>query len=387
MSNKTAIPQQDIADMAKINKSIKNSEASHKKSGLPYTHCLNCGAKLKGTYCHNCGQEAVSKTPTVWSFIIEYINDTYNWDSNFLKTLWCLVRRPGHLTNEFLAGKIVSHVNPLKLNLFLLFVFITLFLLFASPEKMKSSVYDLTSDERVFSEVQLTILADNPEFVKKMEESQRDTIHLQAPLHLAEKYPQFIKCIEVKENTEVDALDKWVALVPQVLIEDDIIVMKDDDEYYHFNTESEIGREEKVLFNSIWEEIVNILTQYFPILLLLTTPLLSFALRIIQYRCKIPRINHFIFALHYTAFLEFLIICIYILYLSIAPPVDLLENILSIGSCTYLAIAFRNVYTTNSWLKAIIKSLLFSVIYFTILLMIFVAICIIACIAIAINMD
>jgi hypothetical protein len=252
---------------------------------------------------------------------------------------------------------------------------------------MKSSVYDLTSDERVFSEVQLTILADNPEFVKKMEESQRDTIHLQAPLHLAEKYPQFIKCIEVKENTEVDALDKWIALVPQVLIEDDIIVMKDDDEYYHFNTESEIGREEKVLFNSIWEEIVNILTQYFPILLLLTTPLLSFALRIIQYRSKIPRINHFIFALHYTAFLEFLIICIYILYLSIAPPVDLLENILSIGSCTYLAIAFRNVYTTNSWLKAIIKSLLFSVIYFTILLMIFVAICIIACIAIAINMD
>jgi hypothetical protein len=130
-------------------------------------------------------------------------------------------------------------------------------------------------------------------------------------------------------------------------------------------------------------EMVRIMSQYFPLILLLTAPFLSFSLNLVQRRSRLPRINHFIFALHYTAFLETLMICIFLLHLTIAPPKQLLESILALGSCLYLTIAFRRVYENHSWVKAIVKSLLTSLIYFFILLMIFIVIFFIACVIIA----
>ena len=95
-------------------------------------------------------------------------------------------------------------------------------------------------------------------------------------------------------------------------------------------------------------------------------------------------INHFIFALHYTAFLEFLMVCVYVLYLIFAPPMQMLEYVM-MSSCVYLAVAYHRVYATN-WIKAIVKSLLTSLIYFIILLLILFAILIIACFIIASDM-
>ena len=95
---------------------------------LPYKHCLNCGTELQGKYCHKCGQQVTSKTLKLKDFLIEYANNAFIWDSQCLRTLWNLIRRPGHLTVEYLNGKFVSQEHPLKLNMFLLFVFISLFL-------------------------------------------------------------------------------------------------------------------------------------------------------------------------------------------------------------------------------------------------------------------
>lgn len=370
--------------MVEANKNIQTPEAGDKHSGLPYTHCLNCGEELQGKYCHACGQEAVDKTPTVASFIKEYIGDAYNWDSNFVHTLWTLISRPGHLTNEFLAGKITSQVHPLKLNMFLLFIFITLFVFFASADKMTDSVERLSYDERVMSAVLCRALSEDPEYVKKMEESPRDTILLQAPLSLSEKYSHMASPVEIKEQSEDESLDRWLAVVPQVLVEDEVVVI-DESGHYRFNPEIEVVKNELFLVNSVGAKIIGITSQYFPILLLLTAPFLSFSLRLVQRKSKIPRVNHFVFALHYTAFLEFLIICIYVLYLAADPSMRVLEYILLIGSCSYLAIAFRRVYDVGHWWRAIFKSLLTSWIYFVILQIIFVVIFIVACVMIAIE--
>lgn len=47
-------------------------------------HCLNCGAELMGTYCHECGQQATNTNSTVMEFILEYLNNAYMWDPKFL---------------------------------------------------------------------------------------------------------------------------------------------------------------------------------------------------------------------------------------------------------------------------------------------------------------
>lgn len=371
--------------MVKKNKNIQKTETAEELSGLSYKHCLNCGTELKGLYCHSCGQEAIDKTPTIGAFILEYLNNAFIWDSKFFSTLWTLIRRPGHLTNEYNAGKFLSQEHPLKLNMFLLFVIATLFVFFDSADKMTDSVHDLTNDEQVLSAVQIQMLVDDSVYAKKMQESPRDTILLQAPLFLVENYPQIIGNIETREETRGEALDKFVAVLPQILIEDEIVVI-DNNGYYHFNEEKKLEHNVVDLIYSIWEEMVRIASQYFPILLLLTVPFLSFSLRFVQRKRKIPGINHFIFALHYTAFLETLMICFCILHLAIAVPMQTLEYVLlMISICLYLTIAYHRVYQ-SSWAMAVVKSLLTSFIYFTILLLTFIAIFIITCFIIAVEM-
>lgn len=367
--------------VAKYNKNTENIEVVDRHKEPPYEHCLNCGTELQGKYCHHCGQEAVNKTPTVVGFLMAYLDNAFMWDSQFLKTLWNLIRRPGHLTAEYNEGRFVSQEHPLKLNMFLLFVFISLFVFFASEEKLTNSVYNITNDERVVSAVQLNFLMEDPQYAKKVQESPRDTILLYAPLVLSENFPQIISNIRTIEDTKGKALDKWEAIFPRVLIEDKFVVI-DDNGYYRFHKKKENSEGRIDLVNSVVTEMIRIASQYFPIILLLTAPFLAFSLNLIQRRSRIPRINHFIFALHYTAFLEFMMLCIYILYLTVAPPMNLLQNTMIVGSCIYLIFAYRRVYAT-SWIKSIVKSLLTSFIYLIMLLMIFVAIFIVACVIVA----
>ncbi|MBR5334044.1 MAG: DUF3667 domain-containing protein [Alistipes sp.] len=365
-----------------MSKDIQHSTSENGQGNIPYKYCLNCGSELKGMYCHVCGQQATSKTPTVGEFVREYLNNAFIWDPQFFKTLWTLIRRPGHLTNEYLSGKFVSQEHPLKLNMFLLFVFITLFVFFSGTEKMHSSVHDLTNDERVRNVVQIEILMGNPEFAEKIKNSPRDTVLLRAPLVLAERYSGIMSNVQTIEDSEGEAIDKWVAVLPRVLIEDKIVV-PDSDDCYHFDTETGKEMNDLEIFNSVWREMVNIIANYFPMLVLFTAPFLSMSLIFVQRKSKLPRIHHFIFALHYTAFLEFLMMCIYVLFLTVVPNMAVLKYVMVTGSCVYLTVAFRNVYGTNTWMKAVIKALFTSAVYLFIGLAIFLGIFIAACFVIA----
>ena len=367
----------NIPEFAKELISSNKVNSKKKQAKLPYTHCLNCGAELQGKYCHVCGQEATSKTPTVGAFLVEYANHAFIWDSNFFKTLWNLISRPGYLTKEFIAGKFASHEHPLKLNMFLLFVLITLFVFFAGTEKMSNSVHNLTHSESVRPGIQLEFLIKNG-YTERINESPRDTVHLLAPLFLVERYPEVLSNIETIEDTDGKGLDKWIAVLPHVLIEDSI-VMLDESGYYRFNQQSKAGENELKMVNTVWSEMVKLIAKYFPLLILFTAPFLAIALGIVQRKSRIPRIHHFIFALHYTAFLELLMICIFLLHLTLSPPMEWLQWVMIIGSCVYLTIAFRNVYGTTTWTMAALKALFTSVVYVLIGMAIFFVIFIVAC--------
>ena len=354
-----------------------NKDNSKKKQDkLPYTHCLNCGTELQGKYCHICGQEATSKTPSVGAFLVEYANHAFIWDSNFLKTLWNLIRRPGYLTKEFIAGKFASHEHPLKLNMFLLFVLITLFVLFAGTEKVNNKVHNITNNEAVLDGLQLEFMIDRGKLDTTLL-SPQDTVLLLAPLFFANQYPGFIRCIDTLEYTNDKGLDKWIAVIPHTFIEDSIMVEYESG-CYRLNQEIQTAQNELMLVNSIAQELVNLIARYFPLLVLFTAPFLAMSLRFVQRKSRIPRIHHFIFALHYTAFLEVIMICIFLLHLTLSPPMWLLECIMVIGSCLYLTIAFRNVYGTSTWTKAMLKALFTSVVYVLIGLGVFLGILIVA---------
>ena len=354
-----------------------------KLNDIPYEHCLNCGTELVGKFCHKCGQQATSKTPKMKDFVVEYLNNAFIWDAQFFKTIANLVCRPGRLTNEYLSGKFISQEHPLKLNMFLLFIFVSIFLLFSGPKGDDKSASIIEQNVVFYPALQIEFLKNDQDFAAKMNASPRDTILLHAPLYLADSHPDVVEEVTVIEDTKGQGLDCWVAVVPRVLIEDKIIIPTDDD-YYAFNTENGVAAEELIMIKNVWNKLADIVTTYFPIIMLLTMPLLAMAVAFIQRKSKLSFIHHIIFSLHYTAFLELLFIVIYALYLVASPSMDALLWILRIGAGSYLIMAFRKVYEPNSWVKAIIKALFTYLVYIFNCLLVFTAIVLIACFMVAI---
>lgn len=105
---------------------LKRLQRTRSKYIPPYVHCQNCGTKLEGMYCHNCGQFAHDNSQPFWKYVWQYFENVYQFDYKIPVTVWQLFRRPGFLTNEFNAGKIVSYMHPMKLNMFILVIFFTI---------------------------------------------------------------------------------------------------------------------------------------------------------------------------------------------------------------------------------------------------------------------
>lgn len=79
--------------------------------------CLNCGEALAGKFCSACGQEDVAPHPTVQELASDLLGELFSLDSRLLRTLRPLLLRPGALTRDYLAGRRVRFVSPLKIYL------------------------------------------------------------------------------------------------------------------------------------------------------------------------------------------------------------------------------------------------------------------------------
>src|SRR5881398_937736 len=89
----------------------------------PLTHCENCGTQLSGKYCSVCGQAAIDYRRSFRHVIVDVLDSFLNWDSKFFATIGWLIARPWHLTNQFLAGRRVRYVHPLRLYLLVSILF------------------------------------------------------------------------------------------------------------------------------------------------------------------------------------------------------------------------------------------------------------------------
>lgn len=80
--------------------------------------CANCTTALLGDYCHRCGQQRVDDPLSLSTLAGDVVSNITDIDhSKMWRTVWALITRPGFLTNEYLAGRRVAWITPLKLYL------------------------------------------------------------------------------------------------------------------------------------------------------------------------------------------------------------------------------------------------------------------------------
>ncbi|MEM0942038.1 MAG: DUF3667 domain-containing protein [Bacteroidota bacterium] len=88
-------------------------------------NCKNCETILPEEYgfCPKCGQEHKEKIVTFKQFILDFLGDYFTFDSLILRSFRPLLINPGFLTTEFLAGRRVRYIPPLRMFIFISIIF------------------------------------------------------------------------------------------------------------------------------------------------------------------------------------------------------------------------------------------------------------------------
>jgi Protein of unknown function (DUF3667) len=99
-------------------------------------NCLNCQTTVIGRYCHVCGQENLEPKETVWHLVQHFFNDITHFDGKFFSTVGLLLRKPGFLPAEYMAGRRMSYLNPIRMYVFTSAIFFLILFALKNPKDM-----------------------------------------------------------------------------------------------------------------------------------------------------------------------------------------------------------------------------------------------------------
>ena len=91
----------------------------------PRDECANCDTPLVGPYCSQCGQRAADRIVPLHEMTQEWVEDLFEFDIRIFRTLPTFFFKPGRLTKEYVQGRRVRYVRPLRLYLVASFILFT----------------------------------------------------------------------------------------------------------------------------------------------------------------------------------------------------------------------------------------------------------------------
>jgi hypothetical protein len=100
--------------------------------------CLNCGTIVEERYCSHCGQENIEPKESIGHLVGHFFADITHFDSQIFTTLKDLVFRPGFLTREYIAGRRLRYLNPIRMYIFISAVFFLV--IFSGQEEHEAAV-------------------------------------------------------------------------------------------------------------------------------------------------------------------------------------------------------------------------------------------------------
>lgn len=394
---------------------IKNTPADATPSTTPDTViCSNCHTKVLGAYCSQCGQSVESTLKYFWTVILHLLDDIFSFDSRASRTLIPLLFRPGFLTNEYIAGRRVHYVPPLRLYLFISIIFFLALNIFTanslfdsstteeSSKKVTTYLSELTEQKARASELQ------NKELIESLTKEIEKFNHYQQLLTdksavVASKVTEDIVAFELKkiqhggklsEDEEAELLQalKQIELIKNDQLSDsdseDLTIGNNEDGTLSFEFLSEennkklndfteiLERKAKKAFNSdptpLFKESINKLPQ----LMFIVLPLFAALLKIMYLFSKRLYMEHLTVALHSHSFIFLSILIVQCLdwlhkhinesHTFILGIIEYLGYAVLIWLPIYLLLMQKRVYRQGK-IFTFIKYQVIGVLYFTLL--------------------
>ena len=337
-----------------------------KDSGPPLTHCENCGAELQGHWCAQCGQPAIEYRRSFRYVVADLLNEFLNWDSKFFTTIALLVLKPWRLTNEFLAGKRVRYVNPLRLYLLASILFF-----FAVNYGAKGIHVDpskLGSKDRAELEADLKNTDLPPAAREKLEQLLRESSPPAGPATLSPSPgtngapPQ----AEPGANHQKKEYGK--------INERPFVVFDDAKSTTPFERWIEARAKEKMGEKGTKMGLfISTLFSNLPYMMLCCIPLFAFVLKILYIRHRVFYIDHLIYALHihtffYTGIMLIVLATIGLNRIAPGAIADWTVTLLWIAFVIQIFLSIRYVYR-QGWFFSIFKFVFGGFVYLVVLVL------------------
>lgn len=122
-------------------------------------NCLNCETIVQGRFCHVCGQENIVRHQSFWGLTKHFVYDIFHFDGKFFDTLKKLFFKPGVVAKEYVEGKRMKYLDPIRMYLFTSALFFLIFFSFQTPE------FEMLSDKKIMS---------NKERINEAQDIQKD---------------------------------------------------------------------------------------------------------------------------------------------------------------------------------------------------------------------
>lgn len=114
--------------------------------------CLNCRHVVENRFCPNCGQENIDTRKTFYQLFVHFFEDLTHYENAFWKTIKNLLLKPSTLTKEYLSGKRLSYLAPVRLYIFISLITFFLISVFSSQDFGIKNVGE-TESKTAFQEI------------------------------------------------------------------------------------------------------------------------------------------------------------------------------------------------------------------------------------------
>lgn len=336
-----------------------------------YKNCLNCNARVYDKFCGICGQENIEPQESVMHLIRHFFEDITHFDGKFFTSLKYLLTKPGFLTKEYVAGRRMSYLNPIRFYIFTSFIFFLF--VFASVgdlgkslnkdgkfELGKKKIDTSKNEQYTYYEKDTTEI----DYVKK-EDYDLDNVAENIDSS-NNKSVGLMAAVVYRDRKEFDSLVK-IGDVKVGFLRKIYIYKKLENKQRYLNNRKQEAKD--ALENAL---------HYLPQALLLTLPFFALVLKLLYFRRKkFYYVAHIIFTIHFYIFVYVQVLIIKLIN-KIAEVTHIgflkyLSLLLGLAIFYYMYLAMRNFYE-QSRRKTIFKlfilsfSLIFLFLFFFILL-------------------